>query len=629
MRKGCMLFLLILCLFLTVPAGAAEIRVPTDFPTIQSAIDAAQAGDIIKVAQGTYPENLFFFLHNGVTLYGGYSPDFSVRDSTKYVTTIDGGKNYSTVEFFWAESNTIDGFTIQNGSIVGNGGGVHCYWSDPIISNNVIKSNEAIGSDNLGTGLGGGIYAEESAPQIVNNTISLNKTSGGQIGGGGGIALFNAYPETVIKGNTISDNTADKNGGGINILYSNPHIIENKITENEATDLGGGIAAYDASAVIEKNDLVGNKALLGGGLFCTGSENNPNFVENNIIGNQASDGGGTAFFKVDGRFKGNVVEDNIADRGGGLFCAGLTPAISNSVIAKNYAQQGGGILCAGSSPTVTNSIIAGNVAAKDGAVINCINREEGETPVVEVLSSPVFTNCTFVRNQAKSYGNIILQFSSNIQIANSIFWENQGDFILETSAQAGITYTHIRDPRYKGVSNNIFQDPMFFDLEAGDYSLVKGSPCIDAGSPSLAENDTDGTRNDMGAFGGPGAAGWTGALPQVPVEKIGNDAWNDLGLYGGQVTSIAIDPMNPEKIFATTYQGDGLFISNDQGTAWQSVPGFRNFECHQVAIDPNDPQKVWVVYNTFIARSEDGGNTWSRWRLPDARPAYAVAVHPQ
>jgi len=630
MRKGWLLFLLLLCLLLAVTAGAAEIRVPDDHATIQAAIDAAAFGDVIKVAQGIYRENLVFYLKFGVTLNGGYASDFSTRNPSTYITVIDGGEVTSSVILYLTGLNTIDGFTIQNGLVEGgNGGGVYCYQSNPTISNNIIKNNAAMGSDILGTGLGGGIYVEESAPQIIDNTISFNKTSGGKIGGGGGIAIFKAYPETVIKGNTISNNTAGKNGGGINILDSNPHILENSIAANEATDFGGGIAAYDTSAIIEKNDLVENIALLGGGIFCTGSANSPNFVGNNIIGNQAGDGGGAAFYNADGSFKGNVVENNSADRGGGLFCVGLTPAISNSVIAKNYAEQGGGILCAGSSPTVANSIIAGNVAAKDGAVINCINREDEEAPGGEVLSSPIFKNCTFVRNQAKSYGNIILLFSSNIQISNSIFWENQGEFILETTTQADITYTHIRDPRYKGVTGNIFQDPMFFDLDAGDYTLVKDSPCINAGNPSLVDNDADGTRNDMGAFGGPGAAGWTGFLPKVPVEKIGDDAWNDLGLYGGQVTSIAIDPTNYSKIFAATYQGDGLFVSYDLGVTWKPVPGFRNFESHQVAIDSNNSQKVWVAYNTFIARSEDSGSTWSRWRLPDARPAYAVAVDPQ
>ena len=52
---------------------------------------------------------------------------------------------------------------------------------------------------------------------------------------------------------------------------------------------------------------------------------------------------------------------------------------------------------------------------------------------------------------------------------------------------------------------NLSVDPWFADPDAEDFSLTPGtSPCIDAGDPSLA--DTDGSRSDMGAFGGPGGA---------------------------------------------------------------------------------------------------------------------------
>jgi len=46
----------VLCLFITLPAvlSAATLRVPSEFQTIQSAIDASTAGDTVVVADGTY-----------------------------------------------------------------------------------------------------------------------------------------------------------------------------------------------------------------------------------------------------------------------------------------------------------------------------------------------------------------------------------------------------------------------------------------------------------------------------------------------------------------------------------------------------------------------------------------------
>ena len=80
-------WLFITGLFLLISSGnllAAEILVPVDYPTIQDAINAAQAGDVVMVAAGTYPENIV--MKEGVTLKGGYSSDFSARDISLYVT---------------------------------------------------------------------------------------------------------------------------------------------------------------------------------------------------------------------------------------------------------------------------------------------------------------------------------------------------------------------------------------------------------------------------------------------------------------------------------------------------------------------------------------------------------------
>lgn len=68
----------------------------------------------------------------------------------------------------------------------------------------------------------------------------------------------------------------------------------------------------------------------------------------------------------------------------------------------------------------------------------------------------------------------------------SLFWDNGVDYA---------PYVH--------GEGNLFVDPMFANPEAFDFTLLPGSPAIDAGDPNPAFNDPDGTRNDMGRYGGP------------------------------------------------------------------------------------------------------------------------------
>jgi hypothetical protein len=50
---------------------------------------------------------------------------------------------------------------------------------------------------------------------------------------------------------------------------------------------------------------------------------------------------------------------------------------------------------------------------------------------------------------------------------------------------------------------DISLDPLFADRQRQDYHLLQGSPCRNAGDSSAIYNDLDGSRNDIGMYGGP------------------------------------------------------------------------------------------------------------------------------
>ncbi len=66
----------------------------------------------------------------------------------------------------------------------------------------------------------------------------------------------------------------------------------------------------------------------------------------------------------------------------------------------------------------------------------------------------------------------------------------------------------MRWPESDHGAHAMFVDPELVDPNAGDFHLRVGSPLVDAGDPDSAYDDADGSRNDIGAFGGP-YGNWT------------------------------------------------------------------------------------------------------------------------
>ncbi len=209
--------------------GCTIINVPEDQPSIQAGIDAAEDGNLILVAPGTYVENIDFF-GKSITLQSEAGADLTIIDGDQAgsVVALTSGETEDTV---------IDGFTIQNGKR-SDGGGIYCSNSSPTITNCTITSNIAYDE-------GGGIYSSGSFswPKITNCTISENTCIGGGLiqppcGDGGGIYCGGGM---TIANSTISGNSAGELGGGIYCGYSSPMITGCTIIGNNARNYGGGI----------------------------------------------------------------------------------------------------------------------------------------------------------------------------------------------------------------------------------------------------------------------------------------------------------------------------------------------------------------------------------------------------
>src|SRR6188508_2534274 len=109
------------------------IRVPEEYATIQSAINAAGINSTVLVAPGTYIENIDF-LGKGIELKSEQGPQ---------VTILDGNQTGPVISILVGSGEPrVTGFTIRNGSAF-RGGGIRLNNTIAYILGNIITGNIA------------------------------------------------------------------------------------------------------------------------------------------------------------------------------------------------------------------------------------------------------------------------------------------------------------------------------------------------------------------------------------------------------------------------------------------------------------------------------------------------------
>ncbi len=201
----------------------------------------------------------------------------------------------------------------------------------------------------------------------------------------------------------------------------------------------------------------------------------------------------------------NVIANNISsNNAGGIACTASLAEITNNIIVNNTGQWGAFSFKNDSNVALINNTIANNLSTNT-------------TPYLMFLlnSVPVFTNSIIIDN---------------------------GDVYFPQSTPE-ITYSCVTGG-FTG-EGNIDDDPLFvaategdgadYDGLLADWNMLTGSPCIDAGNPDAMYNDVDGTRNDMGAYGGP-----------TPCEYEPTDSEeNTVNIAAVNSISVYPNPFNP------------------------------------------------------------------------------------
>ena len=535
---------------------------------ISAALSIAQPGDTIRVAAGTYTENLV--ITKTVALEGGWNTSFTTRDAALNVTALrPADPDVAIVTLQGQFGNTsavapvIDGFTISGARSSNHGGGLRITNSDAIIRHNII-------TDNVAYFLGGGIWVQNGAPRIENNRIENNRVtpSGGAYGGGielegtratladnviahnvvssttgygGGVAVDGGGPVT-LTGNTILSNSATisgssevGHGGGVSLVNVTATLSSNTVQGNVAGDnakgYGGGVYIYGSTAfTLVDNTVISNTSGFapGSGPYLTGGgvqiEASSGLLAGNfIVGNRANsntifgNGGGLAVLTSTlnvqgGQIINNSVSRNCEGYGGGLYAQNSSIALDASRVENNCAANtpfyglGGGLAFTNSPYTLTNAIIANNYAFSNDTAVGGLSAGAN--------SPGLLVNNTIANNRGQG-----IRSASPLTLTNSIIMSHTTGVSLTAAVPVSVTYNDFYNntTHVQGFSLDVSNIVINPQLDT-NYRLTGASVLIDAGTRTNAPfHDFDGQprpmqgttglfRFDIGADEYPGSA---------------------------------------------------------------------------------------------------------------------------
>ncbi len=402
---------IVTALLVTATAAWSEtIDVPGDFDTLDEAVAGASAGDVIRVADGTYYPEVTITIPLTITSVNGAG-----------TTILDGQLSHRVFDDVTADL-TLVGFTVQNageGALSGYayaGGALRARSSATIVVEDCVFTG-------CRAGKGGAIWSE--GPLTVRRTTFDDCGSGYQFPGsgleGGGVHV--RAPTALIEDCRFINSRAYR-GSGV-FAFAELTAVRSDFADLWSNSSGGGIFHVGTGTqmlVVEDCHFEANHAGSGGGLSSNSSGlrtvRGCEFRENE--GGQV--GGGIAI-SLNGAvtIEDCTFVDNVAlqQGGGGAFIYQVLEGVTvrdcyfrgNSADDLEDINAGGGALwlaenASGHGVDVQDCTFVENVAAR------------GSVAMIQKLASgtefPRFARCIFAYNQSFSGGSVYNIYSCGI-----------------------------------------------------------------------------------------------------------------------------------------------------------------------------------------------------------------------
>lgn len=428
------------------------------YASLSNALDAAEFGDMLWVADGTYtlPMNgdrlASFVLRDGVSVYGGFNGTetyFNERDPSLNITILSG--DIGVVDD--ASDNTFHIVRLQdvNQHVVLDG--VHLEAGNSVGGNMDFPFSQN----------GGAILIHSALPGIDTANIVINNCNflHDHAKQGGSIAFNSTYnlPTRLCITNSIfSDNRADNGGGAIYIPSLNNKItcrIESSVFQDNEANFGSGGAIYDNNNVtdwwVSRSEFTNNRMNFGDGgaiaLWNLSSERKVHFSATDFINNRSStDGGAISYFHQGGNAGLDAVFESCkflenrgqTGAGGGISIASfetfaLQMAMNRCELTDNYSANRGGALHilsdgAGQDGTISinqSTFSRNRVVSNIGGAISVSIRTPNDQVITNKKYEVDIKNSIFVRNRgAYSQGNATFETAILGSFSNCTFYKN-------------------------------------------------------------------------------------------------------------------------------------------------------------------------------------------------------------
>ena len=474
--------------------------------TIQAAIDAAVAGDLILVNGGDdgIHTEAGIVVYKNVTIQGLNDPQ---EPQVIVQAAAEAGMAEDRVFQIVSDTTaTIDNLTIRHGyltdvSFAEGGGG--------ILNRGTLTITNSTITDNSTQFDGGGIYNLGGALAIHNTTISNNSA----IGAGGGVANFLFVGPTEA----ISDTSITQNATADQLSIGTIHISGSTIDGNSAAGTGGGISNTNGRVEIFGSTISLNiTSQNGGGIYY---EEHPFFPTGLVLGNTRVDqntasfsGGGIFTFNGTATIDSSAIENNRAlggpsttESGGGIFNSGTMTITGGTITGNSTALDGGGVFNNNGALAIHGTDISNNTAGDDGGglanfrLTGVIVLPEGDSFTLSVtgedLSSGTvhISGSTITNNVSSGTGGGIDNQSGTVEILFTTVSGNSSE-----SSGGGIS----TDLGSLFVADSTIQGNTAADGDGGGIYNDSGSVTITRStiSGNSAQDDGGGIENSRGSL---------------------------------------------------------------------------------------------------------------------------------